>query len=143
MPGQGWPAFPDRSYGGITGTKFALGGATTMNEFYKQDQRYRDRMVRAKRVAEAKLKGAHTKLEWLALLHMIGDCCARCGSKERVAKDHIVPISSGGCDCIANIQPLCGRCNSAKGTDVTDYRPGYWTICLEDVLATVPAWVKL
>jgi len=34
-----------------------------------------------------------------------------------------VPLIKGGSDSIDNLQPLCGYCNSSKGTRVIDYRP--------------------
>jgi 5-methylcytosine-specific restriction endonuclease McrA len=36
-------------------------------------------------------------------------------------RDHIVPIYQGGSDAITNIQPLCKRCNCAKGPETTDW----------------------
>jgi hypothetical protein len=40
--------------------------------------------------------------------------CARCGSKERLEYDHIVPVSKGGSNTARNIELLCERCNREK-----------------------------
>lgn len=69
---------------------------------------------RAYRVRRARRKGTHTRSEWIDLRDIIG-CCALCGADGPLEKDHIIPLSKGGCDCIQNIQPLCKRCNSSKG----------------------------
>ena len=58
--------------------------------------------------------GRHTKAEWIALRDSYG-FCVHCGADDvPLTKDHIHPVSRGGCDCIHNLQPLCSRCNSAK-----------------------------
>lgn len=41
-----------------------------------------------------------------------------------MTKDHILPKSKGGRDCIENMQTMCTVCNSAKGSTVPDgYMP--------------------
>ena len=37
-----------------------------------------------------------------------------------MTKDHILPRSKGGKDCIENMQTMCTICNSAKGSIVSD-----------------------
>lgn len=75
---------------------------------------------RADRLAQARVAGGHRESEW-AWMAVLFASCARCGATP-CGKDHIVPLSAGGCDCIANIQPLCVACNSAKGPVPVDYR---------------------
>jgi 5-methylcytosine-specific restriction endonuclease McrA len=41
--------------------------------------------------------------------------CVECGAIEDLTVDHIVPKVQGGTDERANLQVLCGSCNSAKG----------------------------
>lgn len=37
------------------------------------------------------------------------------GGTVLMTKDHIVPRSKGGRDCMANYQPMCVKCNNKKG----------------------------
>ena len=41
--------------------------------------------------------------------------CVRCGSRERLEFDHIVPVSRGGANTVRNIELLCESCNRSKG----------------------------
>lgn len=78
--------------------------------------------LRKFRLEEARKKGSHFDYEWLELLSACGGRCVKCGSGESVCKDHITPIYQGGSDGIDNLQPMCKKCNSAKGPDSTDHR---------------------
>jgi 5-methylcytosine-specific restriction endonuclease McrA len=78
---------------------------------------------RSERLAAARAIATHTAAEWNALATRYSGRCVRCGTSEyRVEKDHIVPLFLGGSDGIANIQPLCARCNSSKGPERIDWR---------------------
>jgi hypothetical protein len=41
--------------------------------------------------------------------------CARCGSRESLEYDHIVPVSKGGSNTVRNVELLCENCNRQKG----------------------------
>ena len=72
---------------------------------------------RSFRMVQARAKGTHSADEWKRLLEI--GCCAICGASDRkLTKDHIIPVSRGGCDCIQNIQPLCKSCNSRKSASI-------------------------
>lgn len=43
-----------------------------------------------------------------------GGRCRQCESTEKLHFDHIIPVSKGGANTIANIQLLCGPCNRSK-----------------------------
>jgi hypothetical protein len=43
-----------------------------------------------------------------------GGKCARCGSREKLEYDHIVPVSKGGSNTARNIELLCESCNRKK-----------------------------
>jgi hypothetical protein len=47
-----------------------------------------------------------------------GGRCARCGSRERLEYDHIVPISKGGSNTARNIELLCEKCNRSKSNNI-------------------------
>jgi hypothetical protein len=44
--------------------------------------------------------------------------CARCGNRERLEFDHIVPVSRGGSNTERNIELLCEVCNRAKSDSI-------------------------
>lgn len=61
------------------------------------------------------------EFEWLCINYNYQ--CLDCGSYDKpLTVDHVIPLSLGGTNTIENIQPLCGRCNSRKGTKIVDYR---------------------
>jgi len=51
-------------------------------------------------------------------LRMVGQPCIRCGGalSSNSTGDHIISKAQGGADGAENYLPLCGRCNSSKGT---------------------------
>jgi 5-methylcytosine-specific restriction endonuclease McrA len=53
-----------------------------------------------------------------------GGRCRQCGSTEKLHFDHVIPVSRGGANTIANIQLLCGPCNRSKAAKlVTGTQP--------------------
>lgn len=87
---------------------------------HPEKQAHYDAMKRArKRNAE----GEHTLEEFRELCEVFGNRCLCCGRTDAsLTRDHVVPLIKGGGNSIANIQPLCRSCNSAKGVNVIDYR---------------------
>lgn len=47
-----------------------------------------------------------------------GGKCAKCGSREKLEYDHIVPISRGGSNTARNIELLCQKCNREKHDNI-------------------------
>lgn len=81
---------------------------------------------RSLRLRLARHKGTHTKREWeemKAFFEYTCCCCLGESGLENIEKDHIIPLYQGGSDSITNLQPLCAKCNSAKGRINTDWRP--------------------
>lgn len=50
--------------------------------------------------------------------------CLKCGAKQKLTIDHIIPISNGGENKLSNLQTLCKSCNSVKRNTFKDYRHG-------------------
>jgi 5-methylcytosine-specific restriction endonuclease McrA len=44
--------------------------------------------------------------------------CVKCGSRERLEFDHIIPVTAGGSNTERNVQLLCESCNRSKGATV-------------------------
>ncbi|HVU33850.1 MAG TPA: HNH endonuclease [Opitutaceae bacterium] len=47
-----------------------------------------------------------------------GGKCVKCGSRERLEFDHIIPVSRGGSSTARNIELLCEACNRAKSDNI-------------------------
>lgn len=82
---------------------------------------------------QSALRGDHSKDQWDAILEACHWACLKCGFYifPRPTKDHILPISMGGSNSIANLQPLCRECNSSNKFNHQDLRP-MW---IQDIMA--------
>jgi len=83
---------------------------------------------RRRRARKQQAEGEFTNQEWQALKAFYNHTCLRCDKREpeiQLTADHVIPLSKGGSNYISNIQPLCGSCNNAKGSQTTDYRPRF------------------
>lgn len=44
--------------------------------------------------------------------------CQKCGSRNDLQYDHIIPVAKGGGNSASNVQLLCGDCNRRKGSSI-------------------------
>jgi len=56
-----------------------------------------------------------TEREWLRLVARHRGCCAYCGERGPLQRDHVVALSRGGTVHIGNVLPACSYCNRSKG----------------------------
>jgi 5-methylcytosine-specific restriction endonuclease McrA len=82
----------------------------------------RHRSQRTRDIRLRHIQGSHTPEEWLNLLKLCNGRCLDCFRKVRLTVDHALPVSKGGTEFILNLQPLCVRCNSRKGTRFRAYK---------------------
>jgi 5-methylcytosine-specific restriction endonuclease McrA len=47
-----------------------------------------------------------------------GGKCVKCGARERLEFDHIIPVTAGGSSTERNVQLLCESCNRSKGATI-------------------------
>jgi 5-methylcytosine-specific restriction endonuclease McrA len=48
-----------------------------------------------------------------------GGRCVRCGGRDRLEFDHVIPLSRGGATTARNLQLLCESCNRRKGASIS------------------------
>lgn len=107
----------------------------------KWGDRNLDGLSRSERLTLARLKGRHTREEFQEMVNFFSGFCVKCGGgKNDILRDHIIPIYQGGSDAITNLQPLCMRCNTGKGSDNTDYRISY---CIKHNLKMPNEWIEM
>lgn len=78
------------------------------------------RPIKAARLVKRKAIGKNTRD---AIFKRDEYACLRCGCKEDLTIDHIIPLSLGGLNKVGNFQTLCNPCNNEKGSFIVDYRP--------------------
>ena len=98
-------------------------------EHPEQDRANNRRSRLARRLRKMSASGSHTEREWLELVGRCMHSCMGCGRQlplNDLTQDHITPLSKGGGDEIENILPLCGSCNSRKGTRGVEWYAEQW-----------------
>jgi 5-methylcytosine-specific restriction endonuclease McrA len=97
-------------------------------EYFRNHPEKNAQYLNNRRSRKQQTGGSFTANEWLELCiryHWTCLCCKRCEPEITLTVDHIIPLSKGGSNAIANIQPLCLNCNLRKGTKTKDYRPWF------------------
>jgi len=70
------------------------------------------RRARQKNLAAYKV----SERDWRRLCQRYDNCCAYCGERRPLQREHVIPVTRGGQHSIGNLLPSCKRCNLAKGT---------------------------
>ena len=96
--------------------------AIRKKKYREENPEIRKAQKQNRRARKAGNGGSFTAKEWKELCKFYNHRCLCCGEKKKLTADHIIPVAKGGTSYIENIQPLCGSCNSSKGTKTTDYR---------------------
>lgn len=94
---------------------------------WQQENRERSNLLSRLKKQRRRNAGTLTVQDWELVLEVYGSACLACG-KDEVTIDHVVPVFVGGLNEISNVQPLCGFCNTSKGTKTVDYRPFPWDV---------------
>ena len=87
----------------------------------------------------ARKKGAEGTFDlddWGALCDAFDNCCAYCGTDEKLTVDHVIPLSKGGRNDLGNLLPACLSCNCSKND--TDLRTWLMSRAINNVDLTTP-----
>ncbi|MGO4604514.1 HNH endonuclease [Terrabacter sp. 2YAF2] len=87
--------------------------ACTRIKYEETKDAYRLRRYRYKAAAGGQII-AFTPEQKAARFAMWGGRCWRCGIAEATEEDHVKPIAKGGSHCLANLRPICQKCNTTK-----------------------------
>lgn len=92
------------------------GAITAVRRWQKSNPEKVRAMVRNRDARRKRALGSHTADEILALLERQNWKCAACNISIRKRRhiDHVIPLSRGGSNDIANLQGLCPACNCSK-----------------------------
>jgi len=84
--------------------------------YYQPKPQTETQNIRAKRNG---VPGTLIEKDWNDVLEKHNFACVICGTnQDKLAIDHIIPVSRGGTNTPDNIQPLCKSCNSRKGNRI-------------------------
>ncbi len=116
----------NRSYKSLQNKKWAHEHTERIRFYNKRYQTSNPEAINAKthrrRTRITKAGGSYTASEFKNLCKQCHYKCLCCGKRRKLTADHVVPVSKGGTSNIDNIQPLCGPCNSKKGSKCSDHR---------------------
>lgn len=83
---------------------------------YARNPETAKRSARARRARDRQVETCTiTERDWRRLVDRYRGCCAYCGVKATLQREHVIPLARGGRHSIGNILPACGYCNTSKG----------------------------
>ena len=84
----------------------------------RQFERLRDKFSLAQRTEPRIDRAGIPEKVRIAVWRRDNGCCVKCGSREKLEYDHIIPISRGGSNTVRNIELLCEKCNRSKSDNI-------------------------
>lgn len=87
--------------------------ACTRMKYEETKDAYRLRRYRYKAATGGQII-EFTSEQKAARFKMWGGRCWKCGIAEATEEDHVKPIAKGGSHCLANLRPICQKCNTTK-----------------------------
>jgi 5-methylcytosine-specific restriction endonuclease McrA len=79
-----------------------------------------------RKAIESNLDATFTNEQWENCKKEFENKCAYCGKEKDLARDHFIPVSSGGEYTLNNIVPACVNCNSSKNRrDFFEWYPSF------------------
>jgi hypothetical protein len=85
--------------------------------FLDSSQQARPSIIQNLRLDPDKRVAIPAKVKRAAWVRDQGKCC-RCGSRDRLEYDHIIPVTKGGSNTERNVELLCEDCNRSKGASI-------------------------
>ena len=84
---------------------------------YLAENLERMRAIRRRRKGELRARAyLFTERDWSRLVARYRGCCAYCGRRSPLQREHVIPLSRGGTHSVGNILPACASCNYSKHT---------------------------
>lgn len=82
---------------------------------YLRENPERMRAIRRRRKGQLRAEALRfTERDWERLKARYRYCCAYCGRRDELHREHVVPLARGGRHSIGNILPACPSCNGSK-----------------------------
>ncbi len=88
---------------------------STARRFYRNNPERGARINAARRAAKLAIDCYEiSERDWERLCQRYDQCCAYCGKRKKLTRDHIIPVTRGGQESIGNLVPACDTCNKSK-----------------------------
>jgi len=78
----------------------------------------KQRFIEAEKIEQERDRPSIPEEVRVAVWRRDGGKCVKCGSRENLEYDHIIPVSKGGSNTVRNIELLCEKCNREKHDNI-------------------------